>query len=100
MVRSSGSAARELPLFLNPAKQYQERRGILNYEVDNPYGELSLENPGRQVTGMGDSGGELFSKSCCYFYVAAEGFGRKGDGMIGIGFGTFPILGFDYAPYA
>ena len=42
--------------------------------------------------------------NCCksfgYFYVACEGFGGKGDGLIGRGFGTFPIKGFDYAPYA
>ena len=57
-------------------------------------------NPGGRVAGMGDIEGELFSKSCCYFYVAAEGFGEKGDGLIGRGFGTFPIKGFNFAPQA
>ena len=49
---------------------------------------------------MGDSGGELFSKSCCYLYVTGEEFGEKGDGLIKRGFGTFPIKGFNYAPKA
>ena len=60
--------------------------------------EFSPDNPGARVTGMRDSGGELFRKSCCYFYVADERFGRKCDGLIGRGFGTFPIKGFDYTP--
>ena len=46
------------------------------------------------ITGMGDSGGELLSKSCCYFYVAGEGFGGKGDGLIARDFGTFPTKKF------
>ena len=45
--------------------------------------ELPPDNPGVQVVGMGNSGGELFNKSCCYFYVAVEGFGRKGGGLMG-----------------
>ena len=57
---------------------------------------LPPDNPGGWVTGMGDRGGELYSKN--YFYVAGEVFGGKGDGLIGKGFGTFPIEGFDYAP--
>ena len=56
------------------------------------------DNPGGLVAGMRDSGGELFSKSCCYLYVAGEGFGGKCDGLIGKGYGTFPIEVFDYAP--
>ena len=60
--------------------------------------ELPLDNPDGRVASMGDSGGELFSKSPCYFYVASEGFEGKGDGLIGRGFGMFPIKGFDYAP--
>ena len=40
---------------------------------------------------MGDNGGELFSKSYCYFYVAGEEIGVKGDGFIEMGFSTFPI---------
>ena len=45
---------------------------------------------------MGDSGGELFGKSCSYFYVAAVAFRGKGDGLIGRGFGTFSIEGFGW----
>ena len=30
------------------------------------------DDPGGRVTGMRDSGGELFRKSCCYFYVAGD----------------------------
>ena len=45
-----------------------------------------------------DSGGEQFSRSCCHSSVAGEGIEGKGDGLIGRGFGTFPIKGFDYAP--
>ena len=60
--------------------------------------ELSPDNPGRRVVGMGDSGGEQLSKSCCYFYVAGDIYGGKDDVLIGRGFSTFPIKGFDYAP--
>ena len=64
--------------------------------------ELPPDNPGGRVAVMGDSGGELFSKICCYFYVAGEEFREKCDGLIGRGFGTFFIFGcikgFDYAP--
>ena len=59
--------------------------------------ELPPDNPGGPVAGMRDSGRELFSKSCCYFFVAGEGFGGKGDGLIGRGCGTFPINEFDSA---
>ena len=52
------------------------------------------------TSGRGDGRGELFSKSCCYFYLVGEGFGVRGSGLIGRGFGTFPIKVFDYAPYA
>ena len=45
-----------------------------------------------------DSVGKLFSKSCGYFYITDEGFGGKDDGLIGRGFGTFSIKGFDYTP--
>ena len=62
--------------------------------------EQTPDNPGRRVAGIGDSGGELYSKSCCYFSVAGEGFGGKGDGLIGKGFGTFPIKRFEYTVYA
>ena len=55
------------------------------------------DNPGGLVAGMRDSGGELFSKSCCYFYVAVEGFGKKRDGLIGMGFRRFPMKGIEYA---
>ena len=55
--------------------------------------ELTPDNPGGWVAGMGDSGGELFNKSCCYISVAGEGFGGKGDGLIGRCFGTFLIRG-------
>ena len=51
----------------------------------------NIENLGRRVAGMGDSGGELFSKSCCYFSIAGEGFGGKDDGWIWRGFGTYPL---------
>ena len=47
---------------------------------------------------MEDRGGELLSKSCCYYYVADEGFEGKSDGLIGRGFSTFPIKRFGYAP--
>ena len=73
------------------AKQYQKRNGIKNYQVNTPY-RASTDNPAGRATGMGYSGNELFSKSCCYFYVG------KGDRLIGKGFVTFPIKGFDYAP--
>ena len=43
-------------------KYYQERSGIPHYQV-----ELPPDNPDGRVAGMGDSGGELFTKSCCYF---------------------------------
>ena len=38
--------------------------------------ELPPDNPGGWVAGMRDSEGGLFSKSCCYFYVACEEFVR------------------------
>ena len=60
--------------------------------------EFPPDNPGGRISSMGDSGGELFSESCCYFYVAGEAFGRKGNGLIGRGFGTFLKKGFDYVP--
>ena len=60
--------------------------------------ELQPDNADGMFACMGDSGSKLCSKSCCYFYVAGEEFKRKGDGLIGRGFGTFPIKGFDYAP--
>ena len=44
--------------------------------------DVPHDNPDAPVTGMGDRGGELFSKSCCYLSVAGEGFGGKGDGLI------------------
>ena len=47
--------------------------------------EVPPDNPGARVVGMGHSGGELFSNSCCNFYVAVEGFGFKGDRLIGKG---------------
>ena len=61
--------------------------------------EFPLDNPGGWVAGIGDGGSELFSKSCCYFSVAGEEFG-EGDGLIGLGFGTFAIEGFVKAPQA
>ena len=39
--------------------------------------ELSPDNPGGWVAGMGGSGGELFNKSCSYFYVVL----RRGLGF-------------------
>ena len=62
--------------------------------------ELQPDNLGGRVAGMEDSEGELFSKGCCYFYVAGELFRGKGNGLIGRGFGTFPIKGFYYATQA
>ena len=47
---------------------------------------------------MTDRGGKLFNKSCCYFSVAREPFGGKGDGVIGRGFDKFAIKEFDNAP--
>ena len=70
MVRSSGPAARKLPLFLMAAQQYQERSGVPNYQVDTPYD----------------------------FYVASEGFRGKSDGLIWKNFGSFSIKGLDCAP--
>ena len=32
--------------------------------------ELPPDNPVGWVSSMGDSGGDLLSKSCCYFYIA------------------------------
>ena len=69
-----------------------------NKSLGNVLKDLPLDNPGRWVAGIGDRGGELFSKSCCYFYVAGEGFVEKGDGLIERGFGTFAIKGFNDAP--
>ena len=60
--------------------------------------EFSLDNPGERVAGMGNRGGELFSKSCYYFTVVDEGFGIIGDELIGRGFSTFVIDRFDHAP--
>ena len=57
--------------------------------------ELPLYSPGGQVSGMGEKGGKLFSNSSCYFSVADEGFGGKGDGLIWRGFGSFAIKRFD-----
>ena len=62
--------------------------------------EFPPDNPGGLVGGMGDSRGELFSKSYCYFNIVGEGFVGKGDGLVGGAFGTFPIKGFDHAPQA
>ena len=62
--------------------------------------EPPLDNLGGQVAGMGDRGGELFSKCCCYFFVAGGGFEGKDDGLIERGFGTFAIQGFYYDPQA
>ena len=59
--------------------------------------KLPPENPGGRVADMRDSGGELFCKSFCCFDIAGERFGRKGYGLIGRSFGTFPIKEFDYA---
>ena len=58
------------------------------------------DNPGGRVAGMKDSRGELFNKNYCYFYVPGEIFGEEGDGFVGRVFGTIPIKGFDYAPWA
>ena len=49
--------------------------------------ELPLDNPNGRDVGMGARGGELFCKSYCYFSVVIEGFGGKGDRLIGRGFG-------------
>ena len=54
----------------------------------------------QSICGMGDKGDELFSKNCCYFSFVGEGYGRKCDGLIWKGYGTFPIKGFYYAPQA
>jgi len=62
--------------------------------------KFPLGNPGGRVTGMGNRGGELFSKNYCYFSVAGEKFEGKGDGLIGKDFGRFVIKGFDYGPQA
>ena len=59
--------------------------------------DTTLNNPGGRVAEMGDRGGKLFRKSCCYFSVAGERFGGKGDGLINRGFGTFPIKELNYA---
>ena len=45
--------------------------------------ELPPDNLGGRVAGMGDSGGELFSKIACCFYVAGEEFVGKYDGLMG-----------------
>ena len=55
--------------------------------------ELSSDNQGGWIAGMEESGGELLSKSSLYFSVGCEGFGRKGDWLIGRRFGTFLIEG-------
>ena len=60
--------------------------------------DLPPHNPGGRITGMGDSGGELFSKRCCYFYVASEGLGGNSEALIGRSFGTLSIEGFNYVP--
>ena len=62
--------------------------------------EFPLDNPGGRVTGMEGRRGELFSRNCCYFYVAGEGFGGTCDWLIGRGFSLFVIKGFGYAPQA
>ena len=43
-----------------------------------------MELKGGRVAGMGNSGAELLSNSCYYFYVTVEGFGGNGDGLIQI----------------
>ena len=60
--------------------------------------ETPLDNPGGRVAGMEYRVGEMFSKIYCYFFVVSEGFGIKCDRLIGRGFSTFAIEGFDYAP--
>ena len=71
--------------------------GLLSYQADNPWGVSAWESG---QTGHWNLGRELVSKSCCYFSVAGEGFGRKGDGLIGRGFGMFASKGFDYSSQA
>ena len=60
--------------------------------------ERPLDNLGGRVSGMEGREDELLRKSCCYFSVEGEGFGERGYRLIGRGFGTFNIKGFDYAP--
>ena len=64
---------------------------LMTFPSDNP-------GAGGRVAGMGDNGGELFSKSCCYFCIAGEEFEGKRHGLIGRGLGKFPFKGFDYTP--
>ena len=74
MARSSGLMARELPMFLTACKITSGEK----WDTESSSGrtlltELPPDNPGGRATGMGDSEGELFSKSCFYFYIAGEG---------------------------
>ena len=62
--------------------------------------ELPPDNPSGLVAGVRDNWGELFIKNCCYFLVAGEGFGWKGDGLIGWGYGTFSIKRLEHTPQA
>ena len=39
--------------------------------------ELPADISGGRLAGMGDSGGELFSKSCCYFMLRVRDLGKR-----------------------
>ena len=81
MVRSSGPEAKELPLLLIACET------ISGEKRDTELSRLSsARQSGRTGRWYGRLRRRMFNKSCCYFYVAAEQFGGKGDRLIGRAF--------------
>ena len=91
--RSSGPAVRELPLFLIASNIISgEKRDT---EISNGH---SLRSFHLTILANGSLVWKTAKVNCLAKALAAGAFGGKSNGLIGRGFGTFPIKGFDYAP--
>ena len=84
MVRPSGPVARELLLF-----------SIAGETLSSGHSLKSLRLTIRADGSRGNrGGGELFSKSCCYFSISGDEFGVKVEELIGRGSGSFTLRDF------
>ena len=65
---------------------------VSNYQADTPIlRNFSLIIQSDGLLEWGDGGYELYSKNHCFFSVAGEGFGGKGDGLMGRGSALLPL---------
>ena len=85
------SSGKRIAAALNSLRKNIRREAVYRINKRTLLKKPPAHNLGGRVVEIGDREGELFSNNSCYFSIAGEGFGGKGDGLIGSGFGPFPL---------